>query len=76
MKAYLVTTGVLFGLMAVIHVWRVIDEWPRQSSPAPLFVLGMAALIVVPAALSLWAWWLLRGVLIGSSNRKTERSGI
>ena len=29
MKAYLLTTGALFGLITVAHVWRVIEEWPH-----------------------------------------------
>ena len=58
MKAFLITTGILFALMAVVHIWRAIAEWP----PAPVglgFALGMAALIAVPGALSGWAWWCL-----------------
>jgi hypothetical protein len=58
MKAFLITTGILFGLMAVVHIWRAIAEWPQ--SPVGLgFVLGMAALIAVPGVLSGWAWWCL-----------------
>jgi hypothetical protein len=58
MKAYFVTTGLLFGIMAVLHVWRAIAEWPVSGVTAP-FLLGMGALILIPAALSLWAWQLL-----------------
>jgi len=58
MKAFLITTGTLFGLMSVVHIWRAIDEWPHQGASLG-FVLGMAALIVVPGALSAWAWWCL-----------------
>ncbi|MDB5290537.1 MAG: hypothetical protein JWL69_1778 [Phycisphaerales bacterium] len=66
MKAYLVTTGILFGVMALLHVWRAIAEWPHPTV-SPLFVLGMTALVIVPGALSWWAWRLLIGVL--SENR-------
>jgi hypothetical protein len=55
MKAFLITTGILFGLMAVVHIWRAIAEWP-QSGVGLGFVLGMAALIAVPGVLSGWAW--------------------
>jgi hypothetical protein len=58
MKAFLITTGTLFGLMAVVHIWRAIDEWPHQGVGLG-FVLGMTALIAVPGALSAWAWWCL-----------------
>jgi uncharacterized membrane protein HdeD (DUF308 family) len=58
MKAFLITTGILFGLMSVVHIWRAIDEWPDQGASLG-FVLGMTALILVPGALSAWAWWCL-----------------
>jgi hypothetical protein len=62
MKSYLVTTGVLFGLMAVVHVWRAIAEWPA-STVGLGFLLGMAALIAIPGVLSWWAFRLLRNLL-------------
>ena len=58
MKAFLISAGILFGLMAVVHIWRAIDEWPQQGASLG-FILGMTALIVVPGALSAWAWWCL-----------------
>ena len=58
MKTFLITTGIFFGLMAVVHIWRAIDEWPQQGASLG-FILGMTALIVVPGALSAWAWWCL-----------------
>jgi hypothetical protein len=58
MKAYLVTTGSLFGLMAIMHLVRAIDELPALTS-SPIYFLGMAGLGVVAAALSGWAWSLL-----------------
>jgi hypothetical protein len=69
MKAYLVTTGILFGLMAGVHVWRAIAEWPHPTVGLG-FVLGMAALIALPGMLSWWAWWLLRN----SPNARTRRA--
>jgi len=59
MKAYLVTTGTLFGLMAVMHLLRSIAEW-RVLATDPWYFLGMAALGLVAAGLSVWAWRLLR----------------
>ena len=61
MKAYFVTTGMLFGLMAVVHVWRAIAEWPH-STVGLGFVLEMAGLIILPGALSWWAWRCLRSL--------------
>lgn len=54
MKAYLITTGAAFGLLALIHVWRIIEEGPRVANP--WFIL----ITVIAAALSLWAWRLFR----------------
>lgn len=55
MKAYLVTTGSVFGLIVLAHVWRVIEEGPHLATD-PFYILLTAA----AAALSIWAWRLLR----------------
>ena len=55
MRAYLLTTGVLFGLITLVHLWRIIEEWPHLARE-PWFVL----LTVASAVLSLWAVRLLR----------------
>ena len=34
MKAYVITTGVVFGLLTLVHVWRAIEEGP-QLAPNP-----------------------------------------
>jgi hypothetical protein len=55
MRAYVMTTGVLFGLIAIAHVWRVVEEGAGLAAD-PFFVL----LTVAAAALCLWAWRLIR----------------
>jgi tetrahydromethanopterin S-methyltransferase subunit E len=55
MKAYVVTTGVVFGLLVVAHIWRVIVENPALAKDPAYIVITIAA-----AALCLWAWRLLR----------------
>ncbi|HXI69869.1 MAG TPA: hypothetical protein VNN22_05865 [Verrucomicrobiae bacterium] len=72
MKAFLITTGLLFGLMAVVHVWRAIEEWPHQNISLG-FVLGMTALIAVPGALSAWAWWCLAKLRSDQSKRQNAQ---
>lgn len=37
MKAYLVTTGSLFALLVLVHVWRILEEGPRLARD-PWFV--------------------------------------
>jgi hypothetical protein len=59
MKAYLLTTGTLFGLIALMHLLKSIADRALLATD-PWYYLGMSALGVVAAALSVWAWWLLR----------------
>jgi hypothetical protein len=54
MKAYLTTTGILFALLALVHVWRIIQE-PHLGTE-PWYIL----ITVAAAALSVWAWRLVR----------------
>jgi len=55
MKAYLITTGTLFALLVVAHVWRMIDEGAHMAKDPWYWLITVAA-----AALSGWAWRLLR----------------
>jgi hypothetical protein len=55
MKAYLVTTGTVFALVTVAHVWRVVSESPALAKE-PWFV----ALTLVAAGFSIWAFSLVR----------------
>jgi hypothetical protein len=55
MKAYLVTTGSLFGLIVLAHVLRIVSEGPHLMTD-PLWVL----MTVSAAALCVWAWRLFR----------------
>jgi hypothetical protein len=54
MKAYITTTGILFGLLAVVHLLRIFAE--RHLATDPVYILITAA----AAALSVWAFRLLR----------------
>jgi hypothetical protein len=54
-KSYLLTTGTIFGLVVLAHVWRVIEEGVRLARD-PWFV----ALTALSAGLCLWAFRLLR----------------
>ena len=55
MKAYVLTTGAVFGLLVVAHIWRVIEEGPALAKDPLYIIITLAA-----AALCLWAWRLLR----------------
>jgi hypothetical protein len=54
MRAYLLTTGVVFGMIMVAHAIRVIYEGP-QLVRDPWFIL----ITVFVAFLCVWAWRLL-----------------
>lgn len=55
MRAYVMTTGVAFGVLALVHIWRVFKEEPTLATD-PWYIL----ITVAAAALSVWAWRLLR----------------
>jgi len=54
MKAYLITTGLVFALIVVAHVWRIVAESRDLATEPDFIVLTLAA-----AAMSAWAWRLL-----------------
>ena len=55
MKAYVITTGVVFGLITLAHLVRIILEGSHLVRE-PIYIL----LTLVAAGLCLWAWRLLR----------------
>jgi hypothetical protein len=55
MKAYLITTGTVFGLITAAHIWRMFAEGSHLATD-PVFLL----LTLLAAGLSFWAWSLLR----------------
>lgn len=59
MKAYLLTTGGLFALLALAHLARTIAESSRLRSD-PGFILEGPGLGILAAAIAVWAWRLLR----------------
>jgi len=71
-KAYLIATATIFGLIAVMHLLKSIDEW-RLLATDRWYFLGMAALGIVAAALSAWAWRLLLLHNLRSRNDRIER---
>lgn len=55
MRAYLAITGTLFGLLFLLHIWRVIAEWNGFNSGAGLVLLTA----MIALGLSVWAVRLL-----------------
>jgi len=54
MKTYVLTTGVIFGLLTVVHVWRAIEERAELAKDPWFLLISVAA-----AALCCWAFRLL-----------------
>jgi hypothetical protein len=55
MRTYVITTGILFGLLVLAHLVRLGIEGVRLAKD-PFFVLAT----LVSAGMSLWAWRLAR----------------
>jgi hypothetical protein len=55
MKAYVITSGAVFGLLTLAHILRVFAEGSHLATD-PWFVL----ITVAAAALCFWAWRVLR----------------
>ena len=54
MKIYVMTTGVLFALLTITHVWRMFEE--SHLARDPWYIL----ITVITGALSVWAWRVIR----------------
>jgi len=57
MKAYVMTTGAIFGLITMAHDWRAFEEGARLATEPWYVLITLAA-----AALCFWAWRLLRAL--------------
>lgn len=55
MKAYVITTGVIFGLITISHILRIFFEH-RFLATDPVYIL----LTVLSASLCIWAGLVLR----------------
>ena len=54
-RAYLLTTGILFGLLTIVHIWRVVAE-SASLARDPWYMLITA----LAAAFCVWALALFR----------------
>jgi hypothetical protein len=57
MKAYVTTTGAVFGLLTLVHIWRAIEEGPHLAAqPWYILITGAAAALCIWALCLLWRW--------------------
>jgi len=69
MKAYLATTGILFAVLTVLHVWRLVVEGPGIRAEFWTIAGGS----ILSAVLALWALKLL--LALRRSNRPPSAAG-
>ena len=59
-RGYLLTSGIIFGLVAVLHLLRVVNGWPFQVGPWSVPMWSSWLGVLVPAVLCGWAFRLAR----------------
>jgi len=62
MRTYVMITGTVFGLLTLVHVWRLIVEGPGMMKD-PWFMLITA----LSTSLAVWAWRVLRAAPKGTA---------
>ena len=55
-RAYLVISGTIFGIVAIVHVFRVINNWTVVIGPWTVSIWVSWLGMVVPAFLCVWAF--------------------
>jgi EamA domain-containing membrane protein RarD len=57
MKSYVITTGSLFAVLVVVHLWRAVEEGPQLAArPEYIVVTALAG------AMCFWAWRVFRTI--------------
>lgn len=57
MKAYVITTGLIFGLIVIAHIARVVSEGPQLAKDPFYIVITLAtAGLAAWAGQLLWTW--------------------
>jgi hypothetical protein len=56
-KAYVITSGTIFALLVLAHLWRAAVEGARMYTDPAFIVVTILAL-----AMCIWAWRVLRSL--------------
>ena len=59
-NAYLIITGIIFVLVAVLHLLRLIYQWPVQIGAISIPIWVSCAGLLIAFVLFVWAFLLLR----------------
>jgi hypothetical protein len=59
-KTYLSVTGIIFVIVAVLHLLRLIYQWPAQVGTFGVPLWMSCAALLVASILFVWAFLLLR----------------
>ena len=55
-RAYLVISGSIFGIVAILHALRLINQWPLQLGPWSAPMWGSWVGVIATVILCLWAF--------------------
>jgi hypothetical protein len=60
MKPYHLVSGIIFGVVALVHLLRLINQWPLILGPwsAPMSISWVA--FIIAGYLSVWSFRLIR----------------
>lgn len=56
MKCYVAVTGVVFGLIVILHIWRATVERHMATDPWFILLTALAAALCFWAMRLLWRW--------------------
>ena len=59
-NAYLIITGIIFVLVAALHLLRLIYQWPVQIGAVSIPIWASCAGLFIASVLFVWAFLLLR----------------
>ena len=59
-KAYLTISGIIFLIVAVLHLLRLVYQWPAQIGAVGIPIWASCAALLVSSVLFVWAFLLLR----------------
>jgi len=73
MRAYILITGVIFAIVALVHLLRLLLDWPAQVAGLAVPPWASWIAFLVAAALAIWAFSLVAGDRRGGANERSRR---